>query len=732
MNKNSLEKYYNQNLVVLPIKKVSEKVPKFPNWQQITKLSQIPDFALNDFEAIGLLAGVSGCLIIDIDVKNDPSGAIGSNYMGALEMSFDQYDDLLIQKTPSGGFHIIFKMNDPPGNKVLARYKTGVVIETRGSGGQALIDPSPGYEIIQGSFDSLIKLSTDDVNFLLNIATTFNKVENKPKSTPKTSTDDDTPFKKFNREKSIVELLTFKGWAYVEDNKLGSLVLRPGESKAKHSGIVFSNSNIFYCHSTSTDFKPETAYTAYDVALVLGYDEKQLQAHILNKHGDDYTQKITYKTLDFPLDVFPEKIQSYMKEQNDISNFDINLMAATFLWTASVMIGNKASFFVSETWDSSPVMWLMVIAERGSTKTHAMKAITHPIKQIESKNRKQYEQDIKGWSKDSSDPKPRWNQIFLEDGTREGFTKAMNHNPGGLGLLKDELHGWLADMDKHSGSKGGDESFWLSSYNNSSYSKNIKLDDDPAHVERMFISLTGSIQPKVMQEINENHTSNGLFDRFLLLPYEDAMKPFKLFIKTPDHLEFYYAFMKFVYSTLNDMYLEIGSQSFHLKEDATKPFEDAYNYFLTIRRKEEDVNVKAYIAKIVTYLPRIALIIEIIDQLYLTRNLEMSVSKSSINKAKDVLKYFLNNARRVLFNANINIDVKDIIKDARAIKKTDKILALLRAIDAKEVPFKKADIPKLIGISKQLLYKVNKKYQGLKVNKTDKVNPKNTPKVNQK
>ena len=409
----------------------------------------------------------------------------------------------------------------------------------------------------------------------------------------------------------------------------------------------------------------------------------------------------------FPVEVFPALIQNHLAEQKQISNFNIELMSSTLIWLVSTLIGNRCSTFVQDGWNVSPVMWLMIIADRGSTKTHAINAITKPIKSIEKKYREQYEDEIKRYNPESKQPKPEWKQIFLEDGTREGFVKAMRVNPGGLGLLKDELHGWVADMDRHTGGKGGDESFWLSSFNNSSYTKNIKS-DETAYADRVFISLMGSIQPQVVRSISDGHTTNGLFDRFLFVPYIEEYKEFKLYLKPPEHLSTYVAYLTYMHRTLNDMMRDVGKQTFYFDDDGGVIYEKHYNYFLKNKFKEKN-GISAYIAKIITYFPRICLIMSIIDQCSKTTTIINKITAQNVEDSFKVMDYYLNNAYNVLFEVNQSKEIDEIFKSDRAIKSSQKVRSILNAVANKEISMSNTEIADFVGVSKQYVGKLHKK-----------------------
>jgi len=68
--------------------------------------------------------------------------------------------------------------------RLAAKANKEVLIETRGFGGYFLISPSPGYEIIQGDFESLPVLTDEERADLMEVARSFNEFfrdEFKPK-----------------------------------------------------------------------------------------------------------------------------------------------------------------------------------------------------------------------------------------------------------------------------------------------------------------------------------------------------------------------------------------------------------------------------------------------------------------------------------------------------------------------------------------------------------------------
>ena len=686
-------------------------------------------------QKIGIACGpVSGGLeCIDFDAhKNEPIRRIFNDYMANTGVStIVEGNNLPILKTPSGGYHILYKCASENKGRAWAKWPdNSVMIETRSHGQYIATIPSKGYTLLKGC--EIIKMpiiTEDERDYLLMVAESFTQAKidstviNGSGKWPK-AFDTSTAWGMFNENglDEAKQLLYDKGWIVDRIRKHDGVELwrRPGKEKGI-SATLGQFHNMFYNWSSSVEYcEQEKGYSLFDILMRLKFDGDKVEAikYLEKKYNIiHYKPSVTKKTVDFPIDIFPEKLQAYILQQNKQNNHDVNLLCSVSLWLFSVLIGNKFTTFINEGWNVSPVMWLMIIADRGSSKTHAINTIIKPLRKIDSKKKIEFDSALAAYDDESKEKRPTWKQSLLEDGTREGYTKAMIHNPGGLGLMKDELDGWLSDMDKHSASKGGDESFWLSSYNNGSYTKNIKS-EDAAHVPRMFISLAGSIQPGVLDEIMQRHVVNGLFDRFLLVPYEDTNFQFSLTPPKISYYQWYTDFIEYAYASFN----QFEDLEFHISEDAESTFEDCYNYFLKVKHTAENVKISAYMAKIITMFPRIALIIELITQIYSIfeggkgGEIVQKVQRNAILKSFDVMKYFINNAQNLVFDVDLKHDMANIIKASGAIKRNDKAVSLLSAIARNELNCSKVEVAKFTGLSKQMIQYLGAKVQKKEVN----------------
>jgi len=266
-------------LSVIPV--ASNKIP-FKPWGEYQK--KIAPISLwhshyQNQGTIGIITGkISGNLeCIDIDIKNDPQKTIITEFADLIPK--DLYSKLIIQTTPSGGQHYIYRC--PEGiidkNLKLALHtdKT-VILETRGESGY-FCTSKVNNKILQGKFDlanldvEIPIITPNERDFLLETARSLNRYF--PSSHTASKNDkqfvySETAINDFNNNYDIIELFTKHGWTVVKEDDEKFYLLRDGSS-AQHSGYYNKVSKTFTCFSTSTDFKPEKPYNHFQILEVL-------------------------------------------------------------------------------------------------------------------------------------------------------------------------------------------------------------------------------------------------------------------------------------------------------------------------------------------------------------------------------------------------------------------------------------------------------------------------------
>lgn len=236
-----------------PLVKWSKYRDKLPTNEEISRW----------FRRDNAIAVVAGCVqCIDFDEKYS-TGIFEKFCKRCKENMVDVLrHGLLCQKTPSGGYHLIFISEPNEKNQKLAVAENGnVAIETRASGGYFLISPSKGYQIISGSIDHIPTITIEERDELFSIARSFN-CSHKEKQVYDTSIE--KPEDDYDNKADIPELLRLHGWTYVGGNNWR----RPNKTR----GISATWNHIpnrLFVFSSSTQFEPNVAYRPWHIYAIL-------------------------------------------------------------------------------------------------------------------------------------------------------------------------------------------------------------------------------------------------------------------------------------------------------------------------------------------------------------------------------------------------------------------------------------------------------------------------------
>ena len=284
LNSNTFSKFIDAGFSVVP---THNKVPMASKWQDGLSISQINDSIEyhrkegKEVNGVGLVMN-NNLESLDFDTKHDDSGTMMQDYTNIVKSERPEiYDKIVIQQTQSGGQHWLYRCEKRDNNTKLANNKLKeAIIETRGIGGQIVIQPTSGYKFIKGGLNSIQEISVKERAYLWGLARTFNLYQDevKIKQDKERLGTSKTAFNDYNDQCSLEDLenlFTRNGWS-IKGKVRGNTAIKRAGSDNEHSGYIFNDTLITYIHSTSTDFEPNTPYMPYAVYAVL-------------EHGGDYT-----------------------------------------------------------------------------------------------------------------------------------------------------------------------------------------------------------------------------------------------------------------------------------------------------------------------------------------------------------------------------------------------------------------------------------------------------------
>lgn len=194
---------------------------------------------------------------------------------------------LIIRKTQGSKRHFVYRCAVIEGNTKLAKKwimgdngkpKKETLIETRGEGGITLVEPTLGYELLQGDMTAIPVITPDERTILLNAARSLNLAtdENKPGQTTEARTNETgglRPGDDFNERGEALPILERHGWRAV--SRRGDVVhlRRPGKDQGSCSATWNHIPDRLYVFSTNAyPFESEEVYTPFAVYTILEHD----------------------------------------------------------------------------------------------------------------------------------------------------------------------------------------------------------------------------------------------------------------------------------------------------------------------------------------------------------------------------------------------------------------------------------------------------------------------------
>lgn len=198
-----------------------------------------------------------------------------------------------VERTPSGGYHLLYRVPTPLGNRKLAERpatpeeleadpgsKVRVLIETRSEGGYTILAPSNGrvhphggaWVLEAGGFESIVSITDGERDALFALARSLDMMP-PPVARPSAVRDDDTrPGDLYNElpdpEGRMQQLLEGHGWVVAFRGGDTCYLRRPGKTEG-WSATIGHHPGLFYVFSTSTEFESERAYDAFGVYTLL-------------------------------------------------------------------------------------------------------------------------------------------------------------------------------------------------------------------------------------------------------------------------------------------------------------------------------------------------------------------------------------------------------------------------------------------------------------------------------
>jgi hypothetical protein len=302
-----VEKMIEDGLNIIPVRDVDDDYGKaktpYKGWAKYQKefntkneiYSQIDYYKTS---AVAVVCGtISGNLEnIDIDVKHKP-GIDALIFSDLSKMYPEIFYKLKIDKTPSGGYHIIYRISDPQDDQMRSynlasreatneelkenpKRKKFCFIELKSNGSLSQMPPSPGYTIHQ---DKPIPFIT----WLDRCSIEITIIESSYKPTKRDNDYYDlNPFEDFNKSEAAETVLTDDGWnRHRHHNAIFNYYSNAGSKSNEVHASFNKKTGIYTIFTSNSQIESDKKYTAATVLSILKHsnDKKQTYAYLVQK-----------------------------------------------------------------------------------------------------------------------------------------------------------------------------------------------------------------------------------------------------------------------------------------------------------------------------------------------------------------------------------------------------------------------------------------------------------------
>ena len=272
----------------------------------------------------------------------------------------------------------------------------------------------------------------------------------------------------------------------------------------------------------------------------------------------------------FNLAILPEAFQGHVVDMAERMQVPVDLPAVCAILCLAGCVGRRATIQPKRAdtgWIVTPNIYGGIIAPPSQMKSPTLGAFTEHLVRIESEWRAEYEteaQAFESWEQEhelrlqawreaykatfkrgnvpaacpqEDREKPILRRLVVNDPTIEVLHVILSENPAGVLLVRDELSGWLAALDKPG--HENDRQFYLEAWNGDKSFTVDRIGRGSIHVPNVCLSVVGGIQPGRLRQylvdaVKDGPGNDGLFQRLQMLTWPDFPKSWKLIDRRPN------------------------------------------------------------------------------------------------------------------------------------------------------------------------------------------------------
>lgn len=220
---------------------------------------------------------------------------------------------------------------------------------------------------------------------------------------------------------------------------------------------------------------------------------------------------------DFPLEVFPQTMQSVILDMARYENYKAEFIATAMLSAVSAALGGTYRIRIKGEWQSNAALYIILVGRPGLGKTPPLEAAYRPIRKHNYALFKAYETELEVWkAAGENGKKPVLRRTVVSDFTPESLLLTHNNNPRSVAILVDEIMGMFNSANRYTNGQLIEQ--LLTAWSGGALDVTRVSSTIPIHIEQPCINIVGTTQTKRVHELlTKGFEDNGLLDRFLFV-----------------------------------------------------------------------------------------------------------------------------------------------------------------------------------------------------------------------
>ena len=491
-------------------------------------------------ELIGVPTGSSsGLIVIDVDIRPDKSG------MGWLEENSEALPPTRTHKTRSGGLHLLFRAPDSVDIRNSAsRVAPGV--DVRGEGGYVIVPPSPGYSLADPVEPAEMP------RWLIRAC-----LREDPPAPPQRPQDRHERYTQAAIDGEVLAVVraaegTRNDTLHRAAVKLGTLVAAgqmaraTAEAELQRAGQMagLESREVTATIKSGLDFGTQHPREMPESRAFPTFEPDSEPPETPDDPG--YWQSVAIdapppaeedeapsvpiydpwnalRPVSFPLEAIPPILRNFVEDRSRIIGADPAAIAWAAISACSAAIDGRVRLQLKrhDHWSVPPAIWMALVGAPSTKKTPIIDTAWHPLHRIQAKELKTHQLQHAAWKSQPKEeraraPEPQIaRRLISHDATMESLQELLSKQDRGIGVLRDELAGWIGSMEKYAPGKGGaaDRAFALQSYNGGPHVVD-RVMRGTIPINNLLVTVCGGIQPERLRQFGDL-TDDGLWQRFV-------------------------------------------------------------------------------------------------------------------------------------------------------------------------------------------------------------------------